>query len=354
MNLDNLENPDNNKLSDNAEIQRIQYEKHLPRIKDSILKIKKDSSLNDLSFTQHFKLNELHISNCHSISFKHAFSKTCYTFQAEKCNIKNLTGIDQNQTLVTLYLSNNLLQDLNPLRSMKSLELIQINGNKIMDITPLNQLTNLTQLYLNNNSIVDLNQINDLRCLEILSISHNKITSLYGIQKLNLRELYADGNQITDLHGIQYQNNLKSLYLNSNQISDLSPLVKCHKLQYIQIKNNQITRIAPIRKIQTLQSLYAQNNFITDDASQLRFYNKEFQDQQKPTQQQIWISYKMRALYFSRISAKKYQPQRTLISKLHIATIQKVSLKVNGLVEQQLAMSKLMLFIFGNQEQASQ
>ncbi|CAL5985156.1 leucine-rich_repeat domain-containing protein [Hexamita inflata] len=354
MNLDNLNNLENNQLSDNAETLRMQYEKHLPRIKDSILKIKKDNSLNDLSFTLHFNLNELHISNCHSISFKHAFSKTCLTFQAEKCNIINLTGIDQNKQLVTLYLSNNLIHDLNPLKNLKSLELIQINSNKIRDITPLNQLTNLTQLYLNNNSIIDLHQIKDLRCLEILSINHNKITSFYGIQKLNLRELYADDNQITDLHGIQYQNNLKLLYLNSNQISDLSPLVKCHKLFYIQIRNNMITRIAPLRKIQTLQSLYAQNNFITDDASQLRFYNKVFSDQQKPTQQQIWISYKMRALYFSRISAKKYQPLRTLISKLQIATLQKVSLKVNGMVEQQLAMSKLLLLIFGNKEQASQ
>ncbi|CAL6025309.1 Hypothetical_protein [Hexamita inflata] len=89
----NLES--NQKQSDD-EIQNMQYKKHVNRIKNGSLKIKKDGSLNDLSFTQRFQLNQLYITSCHQISFQHAFSQSCTVFQAEKCKIKNISGIEQN------------------------------------------------------------------------------------------------------------------------------------------------------------------------------------------------------------------------------------------------------------------
>ncbi|CAL5985106.1 Hypothetical_protein [Hexamita inflata] len=55
-------NRKNNSKQSYDEIQNMQYEKHINRIKNSTLKIKKDGSLIDLSFTQRFQLDQLYLS----------------------------------------------------------------------------------------------------------------------------------------------------------------------------------------------------------------------------------------------------------------------------------------------------
>ncbi|CAL6025249.1 leucine-rich_repeat domain-containing protein [Hexamita inflata] len=247
--------------------EEIYFQKHLPKIKDNQLKIKKDKCLNDLSFTQRFELTLLHIQKCHNVSFQNAFSHTCRAFQADNCKIKSISGIDQNKSLKTLQLSYNLIEDLRPLRDMTFLTILAVDNNNITDITPLSQLRNLKSLYLNQNNILGLYQIKDLQLLEILS---------------------ASNNNITDLYGIQYLKNLKQINLNVNQISNLSPIAECYSLNYVYAENNQITSVTPLLKLQTIKSISIQSNFISDlGIIELQTHCAQVfvRDQQKPSEQ---------------------------------------------------------------------
>ncbi|CAL5985015.1 leucine-rich_repeat domain-containing protein [Hexamita inflata] len=316
--------------------EEMYFQKHLPRIKDKQLKIKKDKCLNDLSFSQRFELTLLHIQKCHNVSFQNAFSHTCRAFQADYCKIRSISGIDQNKSLKTLQLSHNLIEDLRPLRDMTFLISLAVDNNNITDIAPLSQLRNLKSLFLNQNNISGLYQIKDLQLLEILS---------------------ASNNNITDLYGIQYLKNLKQINLNVNQISDLSPTAGCHSLNSVYAENNQITSVAPLLKMQTIKSISIQSNFISDlGIIELETHCTQVfvRDQQKPSEQQILLSSKMRSIYCSRTSSEKNRHKKDFISKLLAVTIQEVNLKMKQLVESQLSLSQSLLLVFEQHEIASQ
>ncbi|CAL5985181.1 leucine-rich_repeat domain-containing protein [Hexamita inflata] len=336
-----------------------QYEKHLPRIKDGQLKIKKDQSLHDLSFTLRFKLNTLYISNCHQVSFQHAFSQTCCILHATKSKIKNLTGIDQNQQLKELLLSNNLIEDLTPLQTLTQLNTLSVGYNKIVDISGLNRLSNLKSLYLYNNSIENLNQIKNLYNLEILSINDNKITSLYGIQFLtHLKDIYAENNTITDLYGIQHLHDLHQLYLNKNKISDLSPLCGCSSLVTLQVSNNIITDISPLQHNTQLKYLSANENFINSFKvlNQLQSINLIFQylgNQKEPSPLQINISNRIKSIFASRTSLEDVQQKQDFVSQLYYSSLSKLKFQMNIMTINQLNLSNCLL-VFTSAEQVSQ
>ncbi|CAL5985122.1 GW_domain-containing glycosaminoglycan-binding protein [Hexamita inflata] len=126
-------NPENNYKQSDDEIQNMQYEKHKYRIKNGTLKIKKDGSLIDLSFMQRFDNLYIQITKCYYIQFQHAFNKNFTRFSADKCRIKNISGIEQNQSLRSLCLSDNKIEDISPLRSIKSIDTLYIGNNKIKD-----------------------------------------------------------------------------------------------------------------------------------------------------------------------------------------------------------------------------
>ncbi|CAL6025370.1 leucine-rich_repeat domain-containing protein [Hexamita inflata] len=351
-------NQDTSQLLDNEELNA-QYKKHLPRIKDSQLKIKKDQSLHDLSFTLHYKLNALYITNCHQVSFQHAFSQTCCILYATKSKIKNLTGIDQNQQLKELFLSNNLIEDLTPLQTLTQLNSLSVGYNKIGDISGLNRLINLKSLYLYNNNIENLIQIKNLQNLEILSINDNKLTSFYGIQFLtHLKDIYAENNTITDLYGIQQLNDLHQLYLNKNQISDLSPLCGCSSLETLQVSNNIITDISPLQHNTQLKYLSANDNYVNNFKvlNQLQSINPIFQylgNQKEPNPLQINISNRSKSIFATRTSLEDIQQKQHFISQLYYSSLIKVKFQMNTMTINQLNLSNSLL-VFTSAEQVSQ
>ncbi|WP_376699917.1 leucine-rich repeat domain-containing protein, partial [Listeria innocua] len=68
------------------------------------------------------------------------------------------------------------------------------------------------------------------------------IASIEGVQYLNnLRYLYMDNNQVSDLTPISGFTNLGILYLDNNQISDLTPISSFTNLSILHLNNNQIS-----------------------------------------------------------------------------------------------------------------
>ena len=86
---------------------------------------------------------------------------------------------DNLDSIKTLNLWSNNLEDISIIAEMPSLEVISLNGNNIKDIKALKNLKNLKELYLQDNKISDFNQIEFLKnCkkLEILNLSENPIS----------------------------------------------------------------------------------------------------------------------------------------------------------------------------------
>ncbi|MCJ8270697.1 MAG: leucine-rich repeat domain-containing protein, partial [Psychrosphaera sp.] len=83
-----------------------------------------------------------------------------------KCKLNNLSHIQTDlaalPNLHTLWLDNNNIIDLNPLRQYTNLQSLGLNNNKIADITPLKNLHQLECIYLSINSISDLTPLINL------------------------------------------------------------------------------------------------------------------------------------------------------------------------------------------------
>ena len=86
---------------------------------------------------------------------------------------------DNLDSIKTLNLWGNNLEDISIIAEMPSLEIISLSGNNIKDIKALKNLKSLKELYLQDNNISDFNQIEYLKnCkkLEILNLSENPIS----------------------------------------------------------------------------------------------------------------------------------------------------------------------------------
>ncbi|CAL5985121.1 LPXTG_cell wall anchor domain-containing protein [Hexamita inflata] len=373
-------NLENSLKQSEEEIQDMQYEKHINRIKNGSLKIKKDGSLIDLSFTQRFQLDQLYLTSCHYVSFQYAFSQTCTVFQADKCKIKNLSGIEQIQSIRSLFLYDNKIEDISPLRSIKSIDTLNIGNNKIIDISPLNQLSNLKSLNLSNNSIVNLSQIKELYCLETLyvisnnisslfgiqnlknlqtlGINNNKITSLNGIQNLKcLKVIYAENNKITDLYGVHHLKNLCQLFLCNNQIQDLSPLSGCCSLVSLEIINNQIVDVSPLQHNLELRYMIIEQNYISNFQNINKLQNfgiLQRENQKQPSLAQIQTSARMKTIFTTKSHLEYMSINRTAIISRFESVTQKSELLINAITNFQLNLSNKLLQVFGTVEDASQ
>ncbi len=116
--------------------------------------------------------------------------------------ITSLNGIEKFSKITRLDISYNDIKILNGLMNLNSLEVLHAFNNKI--------------------SLVDL----DLKSLKILTLSNNKITSLPKIHFncINLKELYINNNEISDISTLDHLTNLRRFNFNDNQITNISAM----------------------------------------------------------------------------------------------------------------------------------
>ena len=113
---------------------------------------------------------------------------------------------DNLDTIKTLNLWGNNLEDISLISEMPSLEIISLSNNNIKDIKPLKNLNNLKEIYLQNNIISDFNQIEYLKNfkkLEILNLSENPISKQQNYRQKILNIL----PNLKKLDGIENNNN---------------------------------------------------------------------------------------------------------------------------------------------------
>ena len=228
---------------------------------------------------------------------------------ANRREIRNLTGIEEATNLVVVELNHNLISDLSLLTGLIKLRRIGVRDNKISDVSPVAGLVNLRSLNISLNLISDIspvaglvslrrlgvgeNIVSDLRPLtgliklEHISVSENPLADLsplsgltslrgfhsWGTPILNisalsglpkLREINICGGQLSDISALEGLTDLKELYLADNEISDLSPLASFTGLTRLSLRHNEVSDLSPLEGLSNLTWVELKNNAISD------------------------------------------------------------------------------------------
>jgi len=148
------------------------------------------------------------------------------------------------QDVTYLFLEENPLDDISPLRELINLQILRLYFNQVTDLSPLSSLINLTELSI----IVDESDVD-----------FTFLSSLINLQKLNII-----ASQVNDISFLKSLTKLESLYLGNNQINDLEPLTKLTDLMYLNLKNNKINNLEPLKNLTNLYQLVLFDNQISD------------------------------------------------------------------------------------------
>ncbi|EAF8929846.1 LPXTG cell wall anchor domain-containing protein, partial [Listeria monocytogenes] len=133
-------------------------------------------------------------------------------------------------------------------------------------ISALQNLTNLRELYLNEDNISDISPLANLTKMYSLNLGANhNLSDLSPLSNMTgLNYLTVTESKVKDVTPIANLTDLYSLSLNYNQIEDISPLASLTSLHYFTAYVNQITDITPVANMTRLNSLKIGNNKITD------------------------------------------------------------------------------------------
>lgn len=197
------------------------------------------------------------------------------TLYAIDANVKSLEGLQHAINLQHLSLWDNEITDLGPLGTLESLRFLALTNNRISDVSPLLNLPALETLYIDRNRIADLEDVLQMQNLRVLRVGHNplpysELDRLYGLSDLeglgiggfsesgalelalghpnalNFTELNVDGNQISNLSGLENLTELRVLEAQSNRIEDVTPLADSRKLRYANLADNLISDLSPL------------------------------------------------------------------------------------------------------------
>ncbi|KAM6961269.1 leucine-rich repeat-containing protein 9 [Aplochiton taeniatus] len=118
---------------------------------------------------------------------------------------------------------------------MSSLEVLHLSHNGISNMTnlQLSRLTNLKALFLQSNEISQVEGLEGLSCLRELVLDQNRIKALGESSFLGqamLLELHMAENRVRDLNHFHHLTELRRLFLGMNKLQDISELDKLEVL----------------------------------------------------------------------------------------------------------------------------
>jgi Leucine-rich repeat (LRR) protein len=125
----------------------------------------------------------------------------------------------------------------------------------------INQLNTITSIDISDNLIEDISALNNFKLLVDLDISNNLINNISVLSHLDkLEYINASNNKISDISPLQYLLNLTKLNLSTNKIEIIKPLKDCNRLIDLDISNNYISDIYNLSELISINRLIANNN----------------------------------------------------------------------------------------------
>lgn len=172
-------------------------------------------------------------------------------------------------SLNVLNISDNQIEDLEPLRSLVNLEnRLDASNNNIADISPITSLKELRNISLRMNDITVLPNLSELTNLTDLSLGLNQISNISPLSSLtSLDNLNLSDNDISDISALTSLTSLERLDLGNNNISDIRGLAGLNKLTRLDVEGNNIIDISSVSGLTALTNLNIENNNISDISS---------------------------------------------------------------------------------------
>ncbi len=184
----------------------------------------------------------------------------------------DITPIGLMESLTTLWLGNNFIEDITPVANCKLLTTLDLSGNCITatstsdGLEPLSKLQSLVCLKLDGNNIHTVRSLNRLIYLEILSLSNNSISNVSKLSSIkNLVYLDLDRNELTSFDAApftklnrlflenqgRYNTETKEYTKTLEQVLNLDKAVKIVELRL----NNNIIDASSVNSIGNLKQL---------------------------------------------------------------------------------------------------
>lgn len=157
--------------------------------------------------------------------------------------IKNLKGLEACVSLRSIWLDNNEIEDLSPIKDLKLVQQLMLKNNKIKDIAPLKELVKIQHLDLEGNQVEKIDSLSELS---------------------NMRSLYLGGNKIKDVSVIANHKKIWSLYLQGNPVADLKPLSELRFLDHLDLSNTAVADLSPIAGLTNLKRIMLENTKVAD------------------------------------------------------------------------------------------
>ncbi len=270
------------------------------------------TALDNLSFEGGFRelpflknlteLTQLNIGACRTLPPDLAMLSKLTVFQAPGGELEDIGMLAQFPGLTAVNVSWNLVSDIGPLRGLPLTELY-LGGNPIEDYTPIREI--YENLKGKDFDYIELKQpdnpeeivayadpvleqkiraalgkpeepitAGDAAKVTRLDLNNEwqpqipreiQVTNLQGIEAfLNLRELNAGFNAISDISILSGLTELRKLELGGNAISDISPLAGLGKLEDLTLFGSRISDISPLSGLMELRRLHLGNNPVPD------------------------------------------------------------------------------------------
>lgn len=152
-----------------------------------------------------------------------------------KEKIKSLKGLERASNLTKLFLPNQEITDISPLRNLYQLEFLALDGNQIQNICPISNMTKIQQLLISNNQIKDISCLSRLTGLTDLLASKNQIQDIASLSKLPIKWLDVTNNPVSDITPINSMKALRTLFIEEDKLNEKS------KFMLQQLKQSGIT-----------------------------------------------------------------------------------------------------------------
>ena len=219
-----------------------------------------DNQLMELDVSKNMELEYLDVYNNQLTYIDVSKNLELYFFRITN-NQLTYIDISKNAELTVLDISGNQLTEIN-LSSNTKLQDLQLSDNKltVIDISKNNALKELAVGF---NQLTNLDVSNNVS-LTYLNASHNQLTTLY-LNSLSLTELSVDNNQLTNLD-LSRNTKLKWLAVYNNQLTTLN-IYNNTELTTLGVSKNKLTQLNISNNIALKSLSVDNNNLITLDVS---------------------------------------------------------------------------------------